>query len=86
VGPLFYSFNHKSVHFIGLNNSQQIDKLGKLGDDQLAWLKNDLGGLSASTPIVVPTPRPPHTKQSLSSWLFPRKKPHFSGLASSHWK
>ncbi len=52
-GTGWYSFTHKGVHFIGLNNSQQIDKLGLLGADQLAWLKNDLGGLSASTPIVV---------------------------------
>ncbi len=53
TGTGWYSFTHKGVHFIGLNNSQQIDKLGLLGADQLAWLKNDLGGLSASTPIVV---------------------------------
>jgi 3',5'-cyclic-AMP phosphodiesterase len=53
TGTGWYSFTHKGVHFIGLNNSQQIDKLGLLGADQLAWLKSDLGGLSASTPIVV---------------------------------
>jgi Icc protein len=52
-GTGWYSFTHKGVHFIALNNSQQIDKLGLLGPDQLSWLKNDLGGLSASTPIVV---------------------------------
>ena len=52
-GTGWYSFTHKGVHFVGLNNSQQIDKLGMLGADQLAWLKNDLGPLSASTPIVV---------------------------------
>jgi Icc protein len=27
--------------------------MGNLGADQLAWLKNDLGGQSASTPVVV---------------------------------
>ncbi len=52
-GTGWYSFTHKGVHFVGLNNSQQIDKMGMLGADQLAWLKNDLGPLSASTPIVV---------------------------------
>jgi Icc protein len=41
------------VHFVGLNNCQQIDALGKLGAEQLAWLKGDLAGLSSSTPIVV---------------------------------
>ncbi len=53
TGTGWYSFTHKGVHFVGLNNSQQIDKLGMLGADQLAWLKNDLASLSASTPIVI---------------------------------
>jgi Icc protein len=52
-GTGWYSFTHKGVHFIGLNNSLQIDALGKLGPEQLAWLKSDLGSLSASTPMVV---------------------------------
>jgi hypothetical protein len=53
LGSGWYSFTHKGVHFVGLNNSLQIDALGKLGAEQLAWLKNDLAGLPASTPIVV---------------------------------
>jgi hypothetical protein len=53
LGSGWYSFTHKGVHFVGLNNSLQIDALGKLGPEQLAWLKADLAGLSASTPIVV---------------------------------
>jgi 3',5'-cyclic AMP phosphodiesterase CpdA len=53
VGNGWYSFNHKGVHFIGLNNVQQIDAMGKLGEAQLSWLKNDLSGLSPSTPIVI---------------------------------
>jgi 3',5'-cyclic-AMP phosphodiesterase len=53
LGSGWYSFTHKGVHFIGLNNSLQIDALGKLGAEQLSWLKADLASLSASTPIVV---------------------------------
>ena len=53
MGTGWYSYDHKGVHFIGLNNSLQIDALGGLGTDQLAWLKKDLASLSASTPIVV---------------------------------
>jgi 3',5'-cyclic AMP phosphodiesterase CpdA len=53
LGSGWYSFTHKGVHFVALNNSLQIDALGKLGPDQLAWLKADLASLSASTPIVV---------------------------------
>jgi 3',5'-cyclic-AMP phosphodiesterase len=53
VGNGWYSFDHKGVHFVGLNNVLQIDAMGKLGPEQLSWLKNDLSALSSSTPIVV---------------------------------
>jgi 3',5'-cyclic AMP phosphodiesterase CpdA len=55
-GDGWHSFDYRGVHFVGLVNvaSQGTDKgLGVLGDDQLAWLKADLGGLGPSTPIVV---------------------------------
>jgi len=53
LGTGWYSFTHNGVHFVGLNNCQQIDALGRLGAAQLAWLKQDLAGLSPSTPIIV---------------------------------
>jgi 3',5'-cyclic-AMP phosphodiesterase len=53
AGNGWYSFNHKGVHFVGLNNCVQVDALGDLGADQLSWLKADLGGQSPSTPIVI---------------------------------
>jgi hypothetical protein len=53
AGDGWYSFTHKGVHFIGLNNSRQIDALGTLGPEQLSWLKQDLASLSSSTPIVI---------------------------------
>jgi 3',5'-cyclic-AMP phosphodiesterase len=53
VGNGWYSYNHKGVHFVGLNNCVQVDAMGNLGAEQLAWLKADLAGLSTSTPIVV---------------------------------
>jgi len=49
----WYSFTHKDVHFVGLNNTAAIEGLGHLGDDQLAWLDNDLRPQPASRPIVV---------------------------------
>jgi Icc protein len=52
-GSGWYSFTHKGVHFIGLNNCMQIDAMGRLGPEQLAWLKKDLAALSVSTPIIV---------------------------------
>jgi 3',5'-cyclic AMP phosphodiesterase CpdA len=53
VGNGWHSYNHKGVHFIGLNNCVQVDAMGNLGADQLAWLKSDLASLGGSTPIVV---------------------------------
>jgi 3',5'-cyclic AMP phosphodiesterase CpdA len=56
VGGLgWYSFDHDGVHFVGLNNVSNLKPGGMahLGDDQIAWLKKDLSGLSSSTPIVV---------------------------------
>jgi len=54
-GDGWYSFNQKGVHFIGLINVLNLKAggLGSLGDDQLAWLKNDVAKLKSSTPIVV---------------------------------
>ena len=54
-GNGWFSFDQRGVHFIGLVNVMNIAEggLGILGDDQLAWLKDDVSGLSTSTPIVV---------------------------------
>jgi 3',5'-cyclic-AMP phosphodiesterase len=51
----YYSFDHKGVHFISLNNVADLktNGLGFLGADQLAWLADDLKGKADSTPIVV---------------------------------
>jgi 3',5'-cyclic AMP phosphodiesterase CpdA len=55
TGQGWYSFDHGGVHFIALVNviNLKAGGMGSLGADQLAWLKNDLDGRSASTPIVV---------------------------------
>lgn len=52
-GNGWYSYDHKGVHFIGLANVVQLEGMGKLGVEQLAWLKQDVAGLTSSTPIVV---------------------------------
>ena len=51
----WYSFDQGGVHFVGLINvlNLRAGGLGSLGADQLAWLKNDLAGLSPDTPLVV---------------------------------
>jgi Icc protein len=52
-GTGWYSFDHQGVHFIALVNVVQLEGMGKLGQPQLDWLKQDVGGLKSSTPIVV---------------------------------
>jgi 3',5'-cyclic-AMP phosphodiesterase len=52
-GRGWYSFDHKGVHFLGLVNVGIQEGLGKLGEDQLAWIEQDLKAKSASTPIIV---------------------------------
>lgn len=54
-GRGWYSFDQGGVHFVGLTNTLNF-KMGtmtSLGDEQLAWLKADLAGVSHSTPVVV---------------------------------
>jgi len=54
-GSGWYSFDQNGVHFIGLVNVMNLKAggMGMLGPEQLAWLADDVKGLSASTPIVV---------------------------------
>jgi 3',5'-cyclic AMP phosphodiesterase CpdA len=51
----WYSYDYGGAHFVALINvlNLQAGGLGNLGQAQLDWLKKDLAGLSASTPIVV---------------------------------
>ena len=68
-GAGWYSFDANGVHFMGLVNvvtgvrfmdTVHVDNpggkaggLGELGNEQLAWIEDDLKGRSASTPLVV---------------------------------
>ena len=52
-GNGWYSFDHKGVHFVGLNNVVQLEGMGKLGQPQIEWLKDDLHAVKSSTPVVV---------------------------------
>jgi len=70
MGDGWYAFDHNGVHFIGLINVKQLKAggMGHFGDDQLAWLKKDLAGRSASTPIVVFTHVPMWTVYEQWGW------------------
>ena len=54
-GTGWHSFNYHGAHFVGLVNVMNLKAggLGVLGEEQLAWLKKDLEGLAASTPLVI---------------------------------
>jgi 3',5'-cyclic AMP phosphodiesterase CpdA len=54
-GAGWYSFDAGGVHFVGLVNVVNLKAggMGSLGDEQLAWLEDDLKGRTASTPVVV---------------------------------
>ena len=54
-GSGWYSFDQHGVHFVGLVNVANLKAggMGALGEEQLAWLADDLKGKSASTPIVL---------------------------------
>jgi hypothetical protein len=55
-GETHYTFDHKGVHFIVLDNVS--DPAAILGEQQIAWLKQDLAKLDKAQPIVVFTHRP----------------------------
>ena len=55
-GAPYYSFDHKGVHFIVLDNVSEPG--AKLGDEQLAWLATDLAKQPRDARTVVFTHRP----------------------------
>ena len=55
-GQTNYTFDHKGVHFIALDNVS--DAGARIGDVQLNWLKNDLSKQPKDARIVVFTHRP----------------------------
>ena len=54
-GDGWYSFDHSGVHFIALVNVVHLNPggFGGLGEDQIAWIRDDVSHLRSSTPIVV---------------------------------
>ena len=56
-GPTHWSFEHKGVHFVALDNVSAKGG-GALGAEQLDWLSKDLTALPAAMPLIVFTHRP----------------------------
>jgi 3',5'-cyclic AMP phosphodiesterase CpdA len=55
-GKSYYTFTHKGVHFIALDNVS--DPGGSIGDAQLQWLSDQLKKLKKDDRIVILTHRP----------------------------
>lgn len=55
-GPTHYTFDHKGIHFIVLDNVS--DPGARIGDEQLAWLAADLRAQPKDARLVVLTHRP----------------------------
>jgi 3',5'-cyclic AMP phosphodiesterase CpdA len=55
-GPTNYSFDHRGVHFVGLDNVTRAKP--EVGKEQIAWLEKDLARFPKTAPIVVFTHRP----------------------------
>jgi predicted phosphodiesterase len=52
-GNGWYSFDVSGIHFLALVNTVGLTKLGLLGPDQLAFIKDDLAAVSSETPLVL---------------------------------
>ncbi len=55
-GETHYSFDHRGVHFVALDNVSLAKP--EVGPEQIAWLRKDLARFPATAPIVVFTHRP----------------------------
>jgi 3',5'-cyclic AMP phosphodiesterase CpdA len=56
IGPTHYSFDHRGVHFVALDNVSAGRP--EVGAAQLAWMKSDLARFPKTAPIIVFTHRP----------------------------
>ena len=55
IGERFYSFDHQGWHFIVLDAIAMGEEgryIGRIGDEQIAWLERDLQKTGKETPIV----------------------------------
>ena len=69
-GEMYYSFDHKGFHFIGLNNAIYLRGGGGYFDPvQLDWLKNDLAGMDdPNKPVIVFYHLPSDQSSVSNSW------------------
>ncbi|MFC6644823.1 metallophosphoesterase family protein [Granulicella cerasi] len=76
ISPLYYSFDHKGVHFvvldsIGITADRHYE--GRIDDAQIAWLAKDLAAQGSEKPVIVSTHIPLVT--AMECYVEPDKKP-----------
>ncbi len=67
LGERYYSFDHKGWHFMvldGIYRSESGSYIGRIDEEQVKWIKEDLGKTGKETPIVVSTHIPFITSQT----------------------
>ena len=58
IGKSYYSFEHKGWKFMVINSIEDTKKssyVGKIDDNQISWLKQELQSTDKKTPIVIST-------------------------------
>jgi len=56
IGPRYYSFNHKGWHFVILDAIYLLERgayTGKIDNEQMEWIKQDLNQLDQRIPIAI---------------------------------
>jgi 3',5'-cyclic AMP phosphodiesterase CpdA len=56
LGERYYSFDHKNWHFLildGIYRSEEGHYIGKIDQEQLDWIREDLQGTAKTTPIAI---------------------------------
>lgn len=67
LGKRYYSFDHKGWHFIVLDAMQRSEGghyFGKIDDEQLSWIDEELKKVSKETPLVISSHIPFVTSQT----------------------
>lgn len=49
----YYSFDHKGVHFVGMDSTLWLEHYGIIDQSELTWLRKDLDKAGKDTPVVL---------------------------------
>jgi len=89
LGALYYSFDHKGVHFVVLDTIGITDDRayeGRIDDRQLQWLAQDLAQMPAGTPVIAAVHIPLVT--AIDDYAPPRGEPpqHLVSRVANAWQ